>query len=274
MIALGLAHPVAAAALWSATTLGVHERDVRIRYAAGTDVETVLVAPASVQRTPPREEWTPVMPPDSLRRIAISWPVHAEAEGGSVGADPINLAFVGDSETVTHALRSAGWDLAARKSMRSDVTTVIRASANRGYAHQPVSTLLLGGKAPDLVFERVTNSIAMRHHIRLWRWSGAVNGAPLWLASASHDVGIEFLRDRRHFTHRIDPAIDGERAKVVNDLWAFDCIAQQSGVSRSPPSALRVNDGRDPVSTDGELLVLRLRAACGGAAATAPTVRR
>jgi hypothetical protein len=260
MMALGLVHPVAAAALWSASTLGVRERDARIRYPAGTDVATVVTRDLLIRRAATHEEWSAVLRPDSLRHLMAGWPVHASAEKGTVGADPINIALIGDSATIVHAFRAAGWDVAARMGMKADFATFLRASANRGYAHQPVSTLLLDGRAPDLIFERVTNTMAKRHHIRLWRWTDRIDGQSVWLASASHDVGIEYLRDRRHFTHRIDAAIDAERDKVANDLWAADCIAQRSDVARSLPMDLRVNDGRDLVRTDGELVVLRLRA--------------
>ena len=262
MLALGLVHPVAAAAIWTASTLGVRERDVRIRYPAGTDVATVLMRDAAIRPVALHPAWTAVQAPDLLRSLVALWPVHTSAEHGAVDADPINTAFVGDSATIVHAFQSAGWDRAARMGVKADFATFIRASANRGYANQPVSTLLLDGRAPDLIFERVTNTMAKRHHIRLWKWTDRIDGTSVWLASASHDIGIEYLKDRRHFTHRIDAAIDAERDKVANDLWAADCIAQRSDVPRRLPMDLRVNDGRDLVTTDGDVTLLRLRASC------------
>lgn len=267
MLALGLVHPVAAAALWSASTLGVRERDVRIRYPAGTDVATVLTRDLAIRKTVPHVAWAAVLPPDVLRLLVASWPVHATAEHGAVNADPINIALIGDSATIAHAFHAAGWDMAARMGMRADFTTFIRASTNHGYANQPVSALQLDGRTPDLVFERVTNTVAKRHHVRLWKWTDRIDGTSVWLASASHDIGIEYLRDRRHFTHRVDAAIDAERDKVANDLWAAECIAQRSEVPRQLPMDLRVNDGRDPITSDGDLILLRLRAQCRSDAA-------
>ena len=262
MVALGLVHPVAAAALWSASTLGVHERDARIRLPAGTDVITTLTRDVAVRRAAPRETWTAVLPADSLNRLVYAWPVHATADRGTVSADPVNIALIGDSALVVRAFRAAGWDAAAHMGMKADFATFLRASANRGYANQPVSTLLLDGRAPDLVFERVTNTMAKRHHIRLWRWTDRIDGTSVWLAGASHDIGIEYLKDRRRFTHRVDPAIDAERDKVANDLWAADCVSQRSDVARTLPTGLRVNVGRDSVTTDGTLIIMRLRTTC------------
>lgn len=274
MMAFGLVHPVAAAALWSASTFGMRERDARIRYPSGTDIGTVLTRDVAVRDVAQYAPWTALLPLDLLRPLVAEWPVHTSAEHGAVDADPINIALVGDSATIVHAFLSAGWDIAARMGMKADFATFIRASANRGYANQPVSTLLLDGRAPDLIFERVTNTMAKRHHIRLWKWTDHIDGASVWLASASHDIGIEYLRDRRHFTHRVDAAIDAERDKVANDLWAADCIAQRSDVPRALPMALRVNDGRDLVMTDGDVILLRLRATCrDDAARTLGSVR-
>ena len=175
----------------------------------------------------------------------------------------LNIALLGDSAAVTGAFRSAGWTSANRMSVGADVATFVRAAEDRGYAHQPVSTLLMQGQPPTLVFERVTNTFAKRHHVRLWRWTAAIRGSPVWLASGSHDVAIAFLADRRHFTHRVDPAVDHERDKLADDLWAADCIEARSDVPRTLPGNLRVNDGRDPIVTDGMLVMLQLRATCG-----------
>jgi hypothetical protein len=38
----------------------------------------------------------------------------------------------------------------------------------------------------------------------------------VWVATASFDVGIEISRRVHLPTHRIDPAIDRERALIVN----------------------------------------------------------
>jgi hypothetical protein len=208
-----------------------------------------------------------VLAADSLDPLVAKWPVQVYAEGGLVPADLLNVALIGDSISVVNAFHAAGWDLAARMSVRASLATFIRASANRGYAHQPVSALLLEGHAPDLVFERVTNTFSKRHHVRLWKWISPVDGAPLWVASASHDVGIQYLKGRGHFTHRVDPVLDDERDKVADDLWAADCIAKRSDVARTLPSDLRVNDQRDHVTTDGRVIVLRLRTTCATTAA-------
>ena len=262
LMAFGVAHPVAAAALFGASKVRAHEREREIRYAAGTDFATVTTEPLVIANASTPHVWRPILPADSLQRIVRSWPVNTEAEAGRVGADLLNVALLGDSATILDALHAAGWDSAKPMSFSADLATFFRAAQDRGYSHQPVSTLLMNGQRPSLVFERVTNTFAKRHHVRLWHWTTALDGSAVWLASASHDVAIAFLRDRRHFTHRIDPAVDHERDKLTDDLWAAGCIDARSDVRRTLPTNLFVNDGHDPIVTDGTLIVLRLREPC------------
>lgn len=262
LMALGIEFPVAAAALFGATRLGAHKREREVRYAAGTDVATVVIAPLLLARPMRAHAWAPILPPDSLRRLVQAWPVNTEAEKGRVVADVLNIALLGDSTDIVAAFGAAGWTSANRMSLRANVATFIRAAEDRGYVHQPVSILLMNGQPPALVFERVTNTFAKRHHVRIWRFTDVIDGQEVWLASASHDVAIAFLADRRHFTHRVDPAVDQEREKLTADLWLAGCIAARSDVPRNLPGTLRVNNGKDPITTDGALVMLRLRRSC------------
>ena len=262
LMAFGIIHPVAAAALFGVSKLGAREREREVRYAPGTDFATVVTEPLTLSLPVRAHAWVPILPIDSLRRIVQAWPVNTEAEKGRVGADALNMALLGDSADIVAAFRAAGWTSANRMSLRADVATFVRAAEDRGYAHQPISTLLMNGQPAALMFERVTNTFAKRHHVRIWRWSDRIDGSPVWLASASHDVAITFVADRRHFTHKVDPALDQEREKLTADLWLAGCIAARSDVPRNLPGTLRVNDGKDPITTDGALVMLRLRRAC------------
>lgn len=39
---------------------------------------------------------------------------------------------------------------------------------HHGYKTTPVSTLLISGREPGLVFQKQLNTFAKRHHIRIW----------------------------------------------------------------------------------------------------------
>lgn len=262
---LGTFHPVAAAALLAESRGHALEHGRPIRYAAGTDISAIvssgLVLPswASMTSPPPADENA------RLAARAATWPLRAANIEDSLVGDPLNVAFFGDSATITAAFLAAEWDVPGRMDVHADLMTFIKAVERRGYTHQPVSRQDLSGRPPSMVFQKVGNTFTKRHHIRIWRWAEANDSAltgSIFLAAATHDIGVTFDTNRRSFTHRVDAAIDAEREKVIDDLWFAGCL---DGVSRLPrvlPGSLTVNDGRDLVVSDGQLAVIRLRQGC------------
>lgn len=262
---LGAFHPVAAAALLAESRGRAFEHGRPVRYPAGTDLSAVfsggLLLPAWASEAPP----PPAGDVDRLIAVVTTWPERASRAGGGHTGDPVNMAFVGDSATITAAFLRAGWDVPGKMAIRADLVTFVKAVERRGYMHQPVSAQELGGRAPSLVFQKVGNTFAKRHHIRLWRWFEPSTGAyagPIYLAAATHDIGITFDSDRKSFTHRVDAAIDGERDKVANDLWYAGCVAGLSRIPRTLPDSLTLNDGRDRVDSDQRMAVIRLNDNC------------
>ena len=102
------------------------------------------------------------------------------------------------------------------------------------------------GRLPELVFQKSFNSMAKRHHIRLWEVESP--DGPVWLGAATHDISIAFDWKRLVLTHRIDPSIDRERDKVLADLTFAGCVATFARVERP---ALAVDSNR--ITTDGAL---------------------
>ena len=120
----------------------------------------------------------------------------------------------------------------------SDLETAVKAAKGEGYGAQPVSELVLGGRAPDEVYEKVADTFVKRHHFRVWRWPAAAasdDSTALWLIAPTHDVGLTFSKQRDAFTHTVDPRVDIERDKVVSDLIAANRVAAMSYVQRAAP---------------------------------------
>jgi hypothetical protein len=132
-------------------------------------------------------------------------------------------------------------------------------SEDRGYSAAPVSVLLLDGKPPDLVFQKANDTFARRHHVRLWRRPGGLRGKPVWAAAATHDIAIDFSEQERTFIHRIDPQIDGERDKVVDDLLFAGHVKAVELVERPAVPRQTRNATGDRIQTDGRVAVLLLR---------------
>jgi len=255
VVALGILHPVTAIVL--ATTLEgeMKERHRSVFLEPGTELSAVLTQPVVLSRG---TEWKPPPPvtrganPDSIAR---SVPLRAMLHGRNVPSDIVGIAVIGTAGQLREACAAAGFTRAAPMTLGSDLKTIVKSAKGEGYGAQPVSELVLGGRAPDMVYEKVVDSFVKRHHFRVWRWPANAtddDATALWLIAATHDTGITFSRQRDGFTHTIDPHVDRERDKVVSDLVATTRVAEMSYVPR-----VAVAGGA--MITDGKLAVLVLR---------------
>ena len=256
-VLLGTADPLAGAVFLAAFDAEAVERHRRIAFGPGVEMTLALGGALALPAWPPVPS-VPPAPPAAVDALAGA-PLRVVTAKGGLPADVLNLALVGTWAEVAAAFRAAGWTEPDRSSVRADLETLAAAARARGFDAQPVSTLVLDGRAPGFVFEKVVDSMAKRHHLRVWSWGGAVDGRPLWLVAATRDDGILFSRARRTFGHRVDPDVDAERQKVVDDLLAAGVVAAESWRPRTPPAErVLVNDGATPIATDWRLAVLVL----------------
>jgi hypothetical protein len=168
-------------------------------------------------------------------------------------SDIVNIAMIGTGAQITTAFQTAGWQPADSWDRRA-VSDGLRAFTRaQGYPTAPVSELKYEGELPTLVFQKSFNTIMKRHHIRVWN-AGSFNDRGLWLGAATHDIGVEFDKSKVYFTHRIDPRIDLERTKIINDLVFCGCLERVAYVER--PAA--ATDSKT-MRTDGRLAVLFLQ---------------
>ena len=261
--AFGILHPVSAIALATVLEGEMKERHRAVSLDAGTEMSVLLTQRATLER---RTEWTPPPPvaiglnPDSIAR---SVPLRATLRTRNAPSDEINIAVIGTAEQLRGACEAAGFTRAAPMTLGSDFKTFVRAAKGEGYGAQPVSELVLGGRAPDEVYEKVADTFLKRHHFRVWRWpAGAADddSTALWLVAATHDIGLTFSRQRDAFTHTIDPRVDLERDKIVSDLVATNHVAAMSYVSRAAPPHGAPAKGEPPeIVTDWKLAVLVLK---------------
>ena len=76
---------------------------------------------------------------------------------------------------------------------KSKLETFRAMSEQRGYKEAPVSVLFLNGRPPDLVFQKQNDTFNLRHHLRTWQRRQQFQGRDVWVCSATHDTGIDFL---------------------------------------------------------------------------------
>ena len=228
-----------------------------ITYDAGVEMTLRLTAPLTAP-TVPGPKLQPIAEPIALATLIDREPFQTVAENPPKPSDITNLLLVGTEEQVRQAFTDAGWHTAAELSAKAKLETVRAVAENRGYNEAPVSILLLDAKPPDLVFQKVTNTFARRHHLRIWRRPVTFDNRPVWSVAATHDIGINFSEQNRTFIHQIDSQIDRERMKVVDDLVFTGRVQSTQLVERPKVPTKSQNATGDALETDGKIAVVVL----------------
>ncbi|MGC1636331.1 MAG: LssY C-terminal domain-containing protein [Candidatus Acidiferrales bacterium] len=207
----------------------------------------------------PPETPIPTITPALLREI----PRRVSDPQGNPG-DMVNILIVGTQDQVLKVFGAAGW-VHVDSSVQDTVLNAITDSLEKkDYLTMPMSTLFLFHRAQDYGFAHAEPvRVAMsRNHLRVWKSPYEVEGRPLWCIAATHDIGFE--RDERNksitsVTHKIDPAIDGEREYVNDTLSSTGLVIQRTHVT--PPNALteaKTATG-GAFHSDGRILILILK---------------
>jgi LssY C-terminus len=239
----------------------LHEAETDITYEPGTDFELELTAPLDLKTASgpgPAAKLLPLEHEDALYDFVNRQPFQTYAERPPKPSDITNLMLIGTQAQIEQAFKDAGWASAAALSTDTKFETFRAIAEQRGYKEAPVSILLLQSRPPDLVFEKLTNTFAQRHHLRIWRRPDSFESKPVWVVAATHDTGIDFSEQNRTFIHKIDSQIDRERAKVVNDLLFTGRVRSVALVERPAVPQNGQNATGDNITTDGKMAVLVL----------------
>jgi len=171
--------------------------------------------------------------------------------------DMLNLIFVAKEEELQEAFAHAGW-LEVEKSTPQIVWHLLR--QRKHYAKFPMDRLYVFGRAQDYAYALPDpeSIVARRHHLRIWKTDREVNGIPLWVGAATHDIGIEFVKRKFWFFHKIDPNVDAERDYVAGNLAETWQLTREEYVRCSEP----IFDGHTATGqtyySDNKMLLLGL----------------
>ena len=208
----------------------------------------------------PVEARVPGITPDLLNKI----PRRVSDPAGKPG-DMVNVLIVGTQDQVVQAFTDAGWVKVDAKVENTALNAVIDSLEKKDYLTMPMSMLFLFGRAQDYGFAHAEPvRVAMsRNHLRVWKSPYEVDGRPLWCVAATHDIGFE--RDQRNngLTHKIDPAIDGEREYVNGTLSGTGLVIQRDHVTPAQPLTTAKTATGGEFHSDGRILVLVLKNSTG-----------
>ncbi len=204
----------------------------------------------------PPEAPIPAITPGLLAKI----PRRASDPQGDPG-DMVNILIVGTQDELVNVFTSAGW-VQVDKTPRDSVITGLEATLEKkDYLTMPMSMLFLFNRAQDYGFAHAepVRVVMSRNHLRAWKSPYMVEGRPVWCIAATHDIGLE--RDQRNngVTHKIDPAIDGEREYVNNTLSSTGFVARRTHVTPANPLIEAKTATGGSFHSDGRILVLLLK---------------
>jgi hypothetical protein len=238
--------------------LKIQDANPNIDYDPGVEMTLRLTA-ALDWRGPvagPEAKLLPFPDQNLLVRLVNGQPYRTVAAQPPRPSDMTNLMFIGTEAELRAAFEKAGWSSAARLSTQSKLETARALIEDRGYKEGPMSVLLLDGQPPGLSLQKGNNTFSQRHHLRIFRRPGTFAGKPVWVCSSTHDIGIDFSERDRTFIHKVDSKIDGERAKVVNDLLFTGLVKSLALVDRPEVPTSASNATGDVLQTDGRMAVL------------------
>ena len=204
----------------------------------------------------PAETRVPGITRDLLSKI----PRRISDPAGNPG-DMVNILIVGTQDLMVQAFTSAEWVKVDAKVENTALNAVLDSLEKKDYLTMPMSTLFLFGRAQDYGFAHAEPvRVAMsRNHLRVWKSAYEVDGRPLWCVAATHDIGFE--RDQRNngLTHKIDPAIDGEREYVNGTLSGTGLVVERDHVTPADPLTTAKTATGGEFHSDGRILVLVLK---------------
>ncbi len=234
----------------------LNETDPDIDYPPGVEMTITLTRPLLWTAPVTPSPLAAIAPADALVDLANSEPFRTYTQGSNRPSDITNIMLLGSEDQIEAAFQAAGWTAAGALNEESKYETFRAMAEQRGYSEAPMSVLLLGGRPPDLTYQKVNNTFSARHHIRLFRRPETFDGKPVWVCSSTHDTGIDFSEQNRTFIHKIDSDIDHERAKVVSDLVFSGYVKAIALVDRDAVPTTAVNGTGDAIKTDGRMAAL------------------
>jgi len=175
--------------------------------------------------------------------------------------DMVNVLLIGSEDEVVKTFTAADW-VHVDASVESTILAGLKDTfAKKDYLTMPMSTLYLFDRPQDYGFAHAepVRVVMSRNHLRVWKSPYQVNGRQLWCVAATHDIGFE--RDQRNngLTHKIDPAIDGEREYVNETLSSTGLVVARSHVTPANPLITAKTATGGEFHSDGRILVLVLK---------------
>ncbi|MBZ5705916.1 MAG: LssY C-terminal domain-containing protein [Acidobacteriia bacterium] len=175
--------------------------------------------------------------------------------------DMVNFVIVGSEQQAQSALAAAEWHAADRDDKQAVLNAIVQTYKKEDYVAMPMSTLYLFGRPQDFGYEQAEaySVVASRHHFRLWKAPFTWNGQTVWVGAGTHDIGFEKDQRNGKVTHKIDPAVDGERDNIGASLQKTGKVKRMTYYLPPDPVQEAKNATGGGYHSDGRMLVIFLQ---------------
>jgi len=226
---------------------------------AGNDVVAPASAATATAPTPALKVSSGALD-SSLQKDIDGLPRRVNDEFQNQG-DMVNFVLVGSEQQVKDALDAANWHVADIDTKEAVVKAVLQTYQKKDYLQMPMSQLYLFGRKQDYGYElaQAYSVVASRHHFRIWKAPNAWNGQTVWAGAGTHDIGFEKDQRNGKVTHKIDPAVDGERDNIGQTLQASGKVKSMYYYLPPDPVQGAKNATGGGYHSDGRVLVIVLK---------------
>jgi LssY C-terminus len=175
--------------------------------------------------------------------------------------DMVNFVIVGSLQKLQATLTAADWHPADTDVKESVLKAALETYQKKAYLAMPMSQLYLFGRVQDYGYEQAEPYavVASRHHFRIWKAPFQWNGQDVWVGAGTHDIGFEKDQRNGKVTHKIDPAVDGERDNIGATLQKTDKTKSLTYYLPPDPVQEAHNATGGGYHSDGRILVVLLQ---------------
>ena len=226
---------------------------------AGNDVVSPAAATTATAPTPALKLSSGSLD-SSLQKDIDALPRRVNDEFQNQG-DMVNFVLIGSEQQVKDALDAANWHVADIDSKEAILKAVLETYQKKDYLQMPMSRLYLFGRKQDYGYElaQAYSVVASRHHFRIWKAPTTWNGQTMWAGAGTHDIGFEKDQRNGKVTHKIDPAVDGERDNIGQTLQASGKVKSLYYYLPPDPVQGAKNATGGGYHSDGRILVVVLQ---------------
>ncbi len=227
---------------------------------SGSDVVSPTSTTTASTSTPVALKVSSAKLDSALQKDIDSLPRRVNDQFNNQG-DMVNFVLVGSEQQVKDALDAAGWRVADTDNKEAVLKAALETYQKKDYLQMPMSQLYLFGRKQDYGYElaQAYSVVASRHHFRIWKAPVTWNGQTMWAGAGTHDIGFEKDQRNGSVTHKIDPAVDGERDNIGQTLQTSGKVKSLSYYLPPDPVQGAKNATGGGYHSDGRILVILLQ---------------